>query len=119
VVVRGTKRHGAKSGIGLYSYEQEKNTTAFQYFAQTVIGAIVCALGTLCLVGRIMTREGEIAAFGSAEPHVWDWLTSLAIVVIGLFWAHAGIIFYARRLGRRLFGSGRGSHGTSKHRATR
>jgi len=34
-----------KPGIGLYTYELEKNSTPFAYFAQIVVGAVVASLG--------------------------------------------------------------------------
>jgi len=34
-----------KPGIGLYTYEREKNSTPFAYFAQIVVGAVVASLG--------------------------------------------------------------------------
>jgi hypothetical protein len=45
-----------KPGIGLYTYEQEKNSTPFAYFAQIVVGAVVASLGMVFGV-----RSGRIA----------------------------------------------------------
>jgi hypothetical protein len=36
-----------KQGIGLWTYEQGKNTTPFQYFAQIVVGTVVASLGIM------------------------------------------------------------------------
>lgn len=94
-----------RRGIGLYTYEQARNTTPFQYFAQIVVGTVFDVVGGL-LVYRVMTlRRGEIRQFGSAEAHVWDWITSLAVVLVGIFMAHGGVIFYVRRISKRIFGS--------------
>jgi hypothetical protein len=107
---------GDRRGIGLYTYEQARNTTPFQYFAQIVVGTIFAVGGGL-LVYRVMTlRRGEIRQFGSAEAHVWDWITSLAVVVIGVFMAHAGVIFYARRISRKIFGSAHRPTSGAAHR---
>jgi hypothetical protein len=71
-----THRHKEtlKPGIGLYSFEQAKNTTPFQYLAQIIVGVIFVGLGiALTLIGMRL--------FG------------IAIIVIGAFFAHAGVIF--------------------------
>jgi hypothetical protein len=74
--------HGRKPrsrpGIGLYSYEQEKNTTPFQYAAQIVVGVIVVGVGVMLLF------EGMR-------------LSGAAMVLIGAFFAHAGVIFWFKR----------------------
>jgi len=100
---------GDRKGIGLYTYEQARNTTPFQYFAQIVVGTIVALVGGLLIYHFIALRGEEIRKFGSAEAHVWNWITSLVVVVIGVFMAHAGVIFYARRIIKRIFGSTRRS----------
>ncbi len=95
-------RHEKRKGIGLYTYEQAKNTTAFDYFAQVVVGTIVAALGGFILGHEIAVRSEQIRKYGSAETNVWGWITGLAMVVIGLFMAHAGVIFWTRRMLKRL-----------------
>lgn len=88
---RQTKGASAgRQGIGLYSYEQSKNTSPFQYFAQIVGGTIIAALGGVLVHDKI----------SGAETNTWGWVGSLAIVVIGIFMAHAGLIFFFRRLSR-------------------
>lgn len=75
----GRDKTGSKPEIGLYTYEQTKNTTPFQYFAQVVVGLIVLAFGT------VLAIEGMR-------------LSGIAIMVMGVFFAHAGVIFWFRRL---------------------
>ncbi len=71
-----------KQGIGLWTYEQEKNTTPFQYIAQIVVGSVFALTGI---------------AFG----YVRYLLAAAAMIVIGIFIAHAGVIFWYRRLRKR------------------
>ena len=106
---------GERKGIGLYTYEQAKNTTPFQYFGQIVVGTIIASLGGLLLYHTATVRSEK---YGSADTHIWGWVGSLVVVVIGLFMAHAGVIFYARRLARRLFDSAHKSHGRNRHGAS-
>jgi hypothetical protein len=105
-----TGKGGEREGIGLYTYEQAKNTTPFQYFAQIVVGTIIAVLGGLLVYQEISVRGQEIRKYGFAETHIWGWVGSLAVVLIGMFMAHAGVIFYARRLTRKIFGSAQKSH---------
>jgi hypothetical protein len=56
-----------KQGIGLYTYEQEKNTTPFQYFAHIVVGSVFVLVGI---------------AFG----YVKYLLASAVMIVIGVSW---------------------------------
>ena len=77
-----------KQGIGLYSYEQTKNTTPFQYFAQIVVGTVVAMLGTML----------GYAQYQSPTRSTGGVVTSAVSIVIGIFMAHAGAIFWYRRL---------------------
>jgi len=95
-----------RRGIGLYTYEQAKNTTPFQYFAQIVVGTIVAATGALLLYHVVTVRTDEIQVYGSAEAHIWGWLSGLAVVLIGLFMAHAGVIYHGRRIFHKTMRSG-------------
>jgi protein-S-isoprenylcysteine O-methyltransferase Ste14 len=78
----------SKHGIGLYTYEQAKNTTPFQYFAQIVVGSVVALLGIM--VG--------ISQYESPTRNTGWVVTSAVAIVIGTFMAHAGVIFWYRRL---------------------
>jgi len=91
-----------RKGIGLYTYEQVKNTTAFQYFAQIVVGAIITALGAIVVWHQVVERGEEVRKYGSSEINLWGWAVGLGGVLIGLFMAHAGAIFWIRRLVKRV-----------------
>jgi biotin transporter BioY len=96
------RREGARSGIGLYTYEQIKNVSPFQYFAQLLVGAFIACMGAFLLYYVIGARSDEIQKYGAAEGHFWGWLGGCAIVVIGIFMAHAGAIFYLRKIVHNL-----------------
>jgi hypothetical protein len=96
-VVRGNiefvKRHKAeqKQGIGLYSYEQVKNTTPLQYFCQLTVGTVIALLGAVL----------GVAQYQSASRSLGYCLTAVLMIVIGTFMGHAGAIFWFRRLRKR------------------
>lgn len=87
-----------RSGIGLYSYEQIKYVTPFQYFAQIVVGTFVACMGAFLLYYEAINRGDEIRKYGAARGHFWGWLAGCAILAIGAFMAHAGVIFYSRKI---------------------
>ncbi len=89
-----------REGVGLYTYEQVRGTTSFQYFAQIVVGTVFCGIGALLLYHQFELRSEEAKMFGTAEAHLWGWVASSAVVVIGIFMAHAGLIVYGRRIHR-------------------
>jgi sterol desaturase/sphingolipid hydroxylase (fatty acid hydroxylase superfamily) len=91
-----------RKGVGLYTYEQVKNTTAFAYFAQAFVGTVIAALGALILYHEMVTHRGEVRKYGSPEADVWAWIVGLVVLIIGLFMAHAGVIFWARRVYNRF-----------------
>jgi len=96
---RGDKRDG-REGVGLYTYEQVKGTTSFQYFAQIVVGAVFSGAGGMLLYRQFEVHRQEAKMFGTAEGHLWGWVASFALVAIGIFMAHAGLIVYGRRVCR-------------------
>jgi len=100
ILQTGKRRQRRKQGIGLYTYEQAKNTTAFQYFAQMVIGAIVAAMGLLLLLCRIIVLQDEVRSHRPSGGHVWNWVCTIALIIVGVFMGHAGAIFYGRRVWR-------------------
>ena len=107
-----TSKHSQRrGGIGLYSYEQEKYVTPFQYLAQIAVGAFIFGMGTLLLYRVASDRTEEIRKYGAANSHFWGWLGGCVILVIGAFMAHAGVIFYSQKIGGafRGFCRGRGS----------
>jgi biotin transporter BioY len=89
-------------GIGLYNREEEKNTTPFQYFAQIVGGVVVFLCGALYLIIIFGLRHKETVQFGSAEPHLYGFAIASATIVVGIFIAHAGVIFWGRRFRQRF-----------------
>lgn len=80
-----------KQGIGLYTYEQEKNVTPFQYFAHIIVGTIVALTGAML----------GYAQYRSPTPHTWGYIGGVALIVIGIFQGHAGAIFWYRRIRKR------------------
>jgi NhaP-type Na+/H+ or K+/H+ antiporter len=81
-----------KRGIGLYTYEQAKNTTPFQRFAQVTVGTVFVLLGMM-----LGYDQYESLARRSTEGLI----SAAALIVIGIFLAHAGAIFWYRRLRKR------------------
>jgi hypothetical protein len=77
-----------KRGIGLYSYEQDKDTTPFQYFAEIVVGTVLASLGIVL----------GYAQYQSPSRSRGELITSAALIAIGIFVAHPGAIFWFRRL---------------------
>jgi hypothetical protein len=86
-----TQKTAAKLGIGLYTYEQAKNTTPFQYFAQIVVGAAVVLTGAIVVYALLQSRTA----------HTWGLVASSILILMGIFMAHAGLIFWYRRLRKR------------------
>ena len=91
-------RRLVRGGLGLYNHEQCQNTTAFQFYGQIVVGAIVSALGLFLVWGVWKTRLQEISEYGRADSHYGSFLFSFAVLVIGMFMAHPGVIYCWRKL---------------------
>jgi uncharacterized iron-regulated membrane protein len=47
-------------------------------------------------------RSRETIQSGSPESHLYGFLVAGAIIVVGIFMAHTGVIFWIRRLRMRL-----------------
>jgi hypothetical protein len=77
-----------KQGVGLYTYEQAKNTTPFQYLGQLVVGTLVALLGIAFAFAEYQSPTRSTGGFIGAG----------FLTVVGIFWAHAGAIFWYRRL---------------------
>ena len=77
-----------KPGIGLYTYEQAKNTTPFQYFAQFVVGTLGALPGIMFGYAKYESPTRSTSAL----------ITAAGLTVIAIFRAHAGAIFWYRRL---------------------
>ncbi len=91
-------RESNRRGVGLYTGEQVKNTTPFQYFAQIVVGAVVCITGLMVAYSLYEARAVEILRYGSPDSHVWGFIAAGVLVVIGVFMGHACVIYWWRRL---------------------
>jgi hypothetical protein len=89
-------------GIGLYTYDQTKYMTPFLYFALVVIGVVLCSLGGFVLWATARTRAYEVLRSGAAESHLNAFVFSTAMIVMGLFFAHTGVIYCLRRASSRL-----------------
>ena len=91
-----------RSGIGVYSYRQTKYSTSFGLFVVIVVGCVFCLTGAARLATVLHAREMESLRFGSAEPHVWGFVYSISTIGFGVFLAHAGVIYWVRRLAAYL-----------------
>lgn len=89
-----------KRGIGFYSYNQIKNTRPVGRIGAMIVGLFYLVWGLLRLSILISTRRAEVRAFGSAEPHVGAFIVAFALLVIGTFVGHVGVIYYFRKLYR-------------------
>ena len=85
-------------GIGVYSYEQTRYSTPFGLFVVVVIGFAFGLRGAVGLGMVLAAREMESLKFGRADPHVWGFVYSISTIICGVFLAHAGVIFWMRRL---------------------
>jgi len=101
--------HKDRKGVGLFSYEQERYTTAFQYFAQIVIGAVFATVGGLLVFQAMTMRIDDVRTSG-------DWISGIIMILTGVFVAHAGAIYYTRRMKKRLLGSRGRSTSDAGHR---
>jgi formate hydrogenlyase subunit 3/multisubunit Na+/H+ antiporter MnhD subunit len=91
------RRRLLRGGIGLYRYEQEKSNTSFQFFAQIVIGVVFFLAGLVLLYGVWLTRRHELEVFGNADRYLGSFAVAASFVLIGSFFAHAGVIYYWRK----------------------
>jgi len=87
-----------RGGLGLYSHEQCRNTTAFQFYGQIVVGVIVALFGLFLAWGLWKTRLQEISEYGNADSHYAGFAFSFGVIVVGAFMAHPGVIYCWRRL---------------------
>lgn len=87
-----------RRGIGIYSYNQIKNTTLVGHIGALVVGLFYCAWGLARLSITIETRRAEVRAFGSADPHVAAFIGACGLLAIGAFVGHVGVIYYSRKI---------------------
>jgi hypothetical protein len=81
-----------RGGLGLYTYRQIRYETPFQLIVGIVVGLFVASIGAGILWSVRQSRLEEIADYGSAGSHFGGWFVGSAVVLIGVFYAHAGII---------------------------
>jgi hypothetical protein len=93
-----------KRGIGIYSYNQIKNTRPIGRIGAMFVGGIYALVGVGIIVRLFTLRRAEVRVWGSPEPHWVGFVFGICLVCIGAFLAHVGVIYW-RKL--RLRGSGR------------
>lgn len=86
-----------KRGIGLYTYQQVRNTTRFQFVAQIVVGAILVFAGFLFVYAVREKRLQDLSTYGSAGSHWGGLCFGFGMMLYGVFLAHPGIIFCWRK----------------------
>ncbi len=91
------RRRLLRGGLGFYTYQQERNTTPFQFAAQIIVGAVVVFVGLILVSSIWQVRAREIASYGVAESHIGSFAFALALILVGVFMAHAGVIFYWKK----------------------
>jgi multisubunit Na+/H+ antiporter MnhB subunit len=91
-----------KRGLGFYSYEQAKYSTPLGLTGCILIGTAMGLTGIGFLVAVLNDREIEKARFGSPEAHVWGFVYSIVFIITGMFIAHPGVIYWARRFSEYL-----------------
>jgi amino acid transporter len=94
-------------GLGLYTWRQVKYSTAFSLTATIIVGAVVALLGVGGAVQQISEYRAEQQQFGQASLNVGPCLAAAGFIAVGVFFAHAGVIYWCRRLFRRKRHPGR------------
>ena len=91
-----------KRGIGFYSYNQIKNERPATRFGAMLIGGIYLSVGLFIILRLIAVRKAEAHIWGFAEPHTMGFVFAACLIGIGAFAMHAGVIYYSRKLCRRV-----------------
>lgn len=91
------RRKLLRGGLGLYTYPQIRSTTPVQCVAVIVVGTIVFLAGVMLFLSVWKVRAEEILAYGSSTSHAGGFAVSVAMLIIGIFWTHPGVIFFWRR----------------------
>jgi hypothetical protein len=89
-----------KRGIAFYSYNQIRNTRPVGRIGAMLVGLFYLGWGLSRLHDAIVFRRAETKAFGSAELHVGAFIVAFALLGIGAFVGHVGVIYYFRKLYR-------------------
>lgn len=87
-----------KGGIGIYSYDQIKNTRPIGRIGAMLIGAAWILAGVANIYKLELERTFERRAFGSATLHLMGFVLSVSLIAGGIFCAHVGVIYYWRKL---------------------
>ena len=87
-------------GVGLYSWRQVRYDNAITFTAGIIVGCWVALIGVGVAWYAFDLRRIEAEQFGQADPHFWIWLGAFGLLLLGIFWAHAGVIYWCRRLFR-------------------
>jgi uncharacterized membrane protein YuzA (DUF378 family) len=85
-------------GIGVYSYNQIKNTKLVGRVGAMLVGLLYVIWGLARLHEVVVFRTAEAKAFGSAESHVGAFIVAFTLMAIGIFVGHVGVIYYSRKL---------------------
>jgi len=85
-----------KKHFGLWSLERVRNENAV-----TSTGAIrflVALVGVAIALNTVKTISDEHAQLGEATSHIGAWVNAVGAVLVGIFLAHGGVIYWWRRL---------------------
>src|SRR4029077_19963355 len=95
---RPMNKEHKRRGIGIYSYDQIKNTKPIGRIGAMLVGLFYLLWGLSRLSEVVAIRRSESQVFGSAEPHVAAFIAAFALLAIGAFVGHVGVIYYSRKL---------------------
>jgi hypothetical protein len=87
-----------RPGIGIYSFDQIKNTKPVGRIGGILVGLFYSAWGLARLNDVVAFRRAETRAFGSADPHIGAFILAFALLAIGAFVGHVGAIYYWRKI---------------------
>jgi hypothetical protein len=88
----------SRRGTGLYSARQVQHENSITFTASAIGGTVIAATGVALVLRAVTIVRTERHQWGSAELHIGDWLLPLCMIVTGVFVAHAGAIYWWRRL---------------------
>jgi hypothetical protein len=90
-----------KDTFGLWAPQQTKSENAITFTGEIFGGVIIALCGAAIAYVNARTIIDERAQFGGASPHIGAWLMAIGLMLIGGFLAHAGVIYWCRRIFRR------------------
>lgn len=80
--------------LGLFSWRQVRNETPFTFLAEIIVGCIFLACGIVLCKFSYDSWHEETRLIGLG-------LFGIGLALTGIFQAHAGVIFWFRRLFRK------------------